>query len=116
MLLSDSQINMRSLWLDMLFTPIDYIFVTCLTKLLSWLVGVQSRPYHCFCKCIIIILCKFISKSVIEFWVVTWAQANKSNIKKIQYVSICMCDFLARFGMHGSACGYLLSWNGFLQG
>ena len=24
-----------------------------------------------------------------------------------------MCDFLARFGMHGIACGSLLSWHGF---
>ena len=39
------------------------------------------------------------------------------GIKQLQQdslqVLICMYDFLARFGMHGIACGYLLSWHGF---
>ena len=40
MLLSDSQISIRPLCLILLFTPLDAMFVTCLTKFLSWLVGV----------------------------------------------------------------------------
>lgn len=44
-------------------------------------------------------------------------QARKSRFKQLQWdymkVSICMCDFLARFSMHGYACAFLvlfLSW------
>ena len=77
MLLSDSKISMRPLCSDLLLKPLDYIFVTCLRKCLSWLVGVQSRPCHCFCKCIIVMLCKFISESVNEFWAVTWTLGLK---------------------------------------
>jgi len=46
-------------------------------------------------------------------------QARKSRIKHLQHdslqVSICMCDFLARFGMQGIACGSLLLWHGLCQ-
>ena len=41
-------------------------------KCLSWIVGVQPRPCQCFCKCIIVMLSKFIYELVIEFWAVTW--------------------------------------------
>jgi len=78
MILSNYQISMIPLCSDMLFKLVDYIFVICLTKCLSWLVGVKSIPCHCFFKCIIFMLCKFISESVIEFWVVTWALGLKS--------------------------------------
>lgn len=37
MVLSDSQIITRSLCLIMLVTPVDYMFVICLMKCLSWL-------------------------------------------------------------------------------
>ena len=40
MVLSDSQICMRSIHLIMLFTPVGYMLMMCLTKCLSWLVGV----------------------------------------------------------------------------
>jgi len=40
MLLSDSQMIIRPLYLDLLFKPVDYIFVTCLMKFLSWLIVV----------------------------------------------------------------------------
>ena len=36
----DSHISMRSLHLIMLFTPVGYMSMICLTKSLSWLVGV----------------------------------------------------------------------------
>ena len=54
MLPSDSQINMRTLCLNILFALVDYIFVICLIKCLSWLVGVQSIPCSSNCICIII--------------------------------------------------------------
>ena len=41
--LSDSKLCMRPLCSELLFTPVNYIFVMCLTKWLSCLVGVQSR-------------------------------------------------------------------------
>jgi len=40
MLLSDYQLSMRPLSLDLLFTPVGYICVICLMKSLSWLVWV----------------------------------------------------------------------------
>jgi len=40
MVLSDSQLSMIPLYSKLLFTPVDYIFVICLKKFLSWLVGV----------------------------------------------------------------------------
>jgi len=43
MVLSDSQISMKSLCLILLFTLLDYKFVICLTKCLSWLVWVWLR-------------------------------------------------------------------------
>jgi len=45
MLLNDSHMSMRHLCLNILFTLEDYIFVTCLTKCLSWIVRVHSRAY-----------------------------------------------------------------------
>ena len=45
MFLSDSQISMRSLCLNLLFTLVDYKFVICLTKCLSRLVGVKSKSF-----------------------------------------------------------------------
>jgi len=50
MLLSDSEISMRPPCSDLLFKPVDCIFVACLVKCMSWLVGVQSSPCQCFCK------------------------------------------------------------------
>lgn len=66
--LRDSHISMRPLYSNILFKLVDYIFVICFMKCLSWLVGVQFRPCQCFCKCIIIMLCKLICESVIELW------------------------------------------------
>jgi len=40
---SDSHISMRSLHLIMLFTHVGYMSMICLTKCLSWLVGVWLR-------------------------------------------------------------------------
>jgi len=39
MVLSDSNISMRYLWLNLFLTPVDYMFFICLTKFMSWLVG-----------------------------------------------------------------------------
>jgi len=45
MSLSDSHLSMRPLSLDLLFTQLGYIIMICLTKCLSWLVGVHSRSH-----------------------------------------------------------------------
>jgi len=65
MLLSDSQISMRPLCSDLLFTPVDYIFVIFLTKFLSWLVGDQLSPCSSNCISIIIPLLSFCYEGVI---------------------------------------------------
>ena len=44
MLFSDSQVSMRLLCLNMLFTPVDAMFVTCLKKFMSWLGGFGWIP------------------------------------------------------------------------
>ena len=77
MLLSDSQMSMRPLCLDLLLKPIDYIIVTCLMKCLSWLVGVQSSPCSTNCIYFLILLLYFSSESVIKSWEVTWAGPEK---------------------------------------
>jgi len=41
---SDSQISMKSLYLILLFTPVDCIFTKCLTKCMSWLCLVRLSP------------------------------------------------------------------------
>lgn len=43
-LLDDSQISMRPLCSNMHLWPIDYMFIMCLTKRLSWLGLVRSSP------------------------------------------------------------------------
>ena len=72
---------MRPICLDMLFTPVDYIFVICLRKFLSWLVGVQSRACLSNFICNIISFLSFCSEGVIQFWAVTWALSLKTWIK-----------------------------------
>ena len=46
-------------------------------------------------------------------------QVGKNKIRKLQHdslqVLICMYDFLAKFGMNGIECGFLLSWDWFFQ-
>jgi len=81
MVLSDSQISMRSLRLNMLFTPVDYIFVICLTKCLSWLVGVWLRACSTIFFCMIVSLLIYCSGDVIQFWGVTWAMGLKKWLK-----------------------------------
>jgi len=71
MLLTDSQISMRPIFSDLLFKPIECIFLTCLTQSLSWLVGVQSSLYSSNYICIIIPLLYFIFGSFMEFSAMT---------------------------------------------
>ena len=44
----------------------------------------------------------------------SFAFATKSRIRQLERVylqgSICMCDFLARFGMHGYLCVFLVTF------
>ena len=79
MVLSDSHISMRSICLNLLFTPIDYIFVICLMKCLSWLVGVWFRASSSIYICIIFSLLSFCFEGVIQFWAVTWDLGLKSG-------------------------------------
>ena len=77
MSLSDYQRSMRPLCLDMLFTPVDYIFMIYLMKWLSWLVGVQSRACSSTCNYIIISMLSLCSEGCIELQAVTWALGLK---------------------------------------
>jgi len=72
MVLIDSQISMRPLSLNLLFTPVDYIFVICLMKFLPWLVGVSLRACSIICFCIVVSLLFYYSRDVIQFWAVYW--------------------------------------------
>lgn len=56
----------------MLFKPIDYIFMTCITKFMLWLVGFQLGPFSSNFIRIIILLLSFNSENVIKFWAVMW--------------------------------------------
>ena len=68
MVLSDSQLSMIPLCLELLFTLVDYIFVICLTKCLSWLVGVHSSLCSRICVGIIVSMFLFISVNSMKFW------------------------------------------------
>ena len=81
MLHSDSQVSMSPLCLNMLFTLVDYIFMTCLTKRLSWVVGVWLRACLGIYICIIVSLLSLCSEGVIQFWVVTSALGLKKWLK-----------------------------------
>ncbi len=81
MLLNDSQMTMGPLCLELLFTPVDYILMICLTKWLSWLVGVNSRACSSICIYIIISLISFCFEGFIHFLAVTWALGLKKCLK-----------------------------------
>jgi len=53
---SDSQISMKSIHLILLFTPVGYMLMICLTKCLSWIVGVWLRSGSTYCFGIIVSL------------------------------------------------------------
>jgi len=81
MLLSDSEISMIPLCLNLLLTPVDYIYVICLKKCLSWLVWVQSKACSSNCICIIIPLLYLCSEGAIYFLAVTWALGLNNWLK-----------------------------------
>jgi len=68
---SKSQISMRPLCSDLLFTSVDYIFGICLTKFLSWVVRVESRSYSSNYIKTIISMVSYCSKGAIQFCAVT---------------------------------------------
>jgi len=76
MLISYSQLSVRTLRLDLLLTPLDYICVISLKKCLARLVVVHSRA----CSSIFFCLSCF-SKGVIQFWEMTWALGLKKWLK-----------------------------------
>ena len=71
MVLSDSEISTRSLCLNMLFTPIDYMFVICLAKCMSWLIGVWLRACSTNYFFIIVSLLFYCFEDAIPFWATT---------------------------------------------
>ena len=77
MVLSNSQLSMRTLCLKLLITPVDYTFAICLTKFLLCLVGVQSRSWTSiyFSTFISMLFCW--SGEMVQFWAVTWALGLK---------------------------------------
>jgi len=81
MLLIDSHLSMRPLCLDLLFTPVDYIFVICLTKCMSWLVGFKSRSNSSNCIFTVISMLSYYSEGVIQFWAVAWALGLEKWLK-----------------------------------
>ena len=81
MLLSDSHISMRPLCSDMLLWLVECIFVTCLTKCLSCLVGFQSSICSSICFSIIVSMLLFIIEGFMELWEVAWVLDLKSGTK-----------------------------------
>ena len=81
MALRDSQISTRSLFLKLLFTPVDYMFVICLAKCLSWLLRVWLRAYSTIWFCIIVSLLFYCFEDVIPLWQVAWALGMKKWLK-----------------------------------
>jgi len=81
MSLRDSQQSMRPLCSDLLFTPVDYIFVKCLTKCMSRIIGVQSISYSSNFIFTVISLLYYYSEGVIQFWEVNWALGLKKWLK-----------------------------------
>lgn len=81
MSLSDSQISMRPLCSDSLFSLVDYIFVIFLMKCMSWLLGVQSSFPSSDCIYTIISLLFYCFEYVIQLWVVTRALGLKKWLK-----------------------------------
>lgn len=81
MVLRDSQISTRPLCLKLLFTPVDYMYVICFTKCLSWLVGVWLRDFSTNFFCIIVSLLFYYFEDVIPLWAVTLALGLKKWLK-----------------------------------
>jgi len=81
MLHNDSQMSMRPICLDLLFTPVDYILVICLMKCLSWLVGVQTIPCSSNFICIIIPFLSFCSEGIIKLCAMSWPLGLKKWLK-----------------------------------
>lgn len=81
MLRSDYWMSMRPICSYLLFKHVDYIIVACLTKCLSWLVGVESHPCSSKCRCIIILFLSFSFESIIDFLPVTLALGLKKWLK-----------------------------------
>jgi len=75
--LSNCEMSMRPLCSNMFFKHVYYIIMTCLTKFLSWLVGVQSSPCSSNCICILTMSLSSSPENVIYLWEVTWALALK---------------------------------------
>ena len=75
MILYESQRSMRPLCLDLLLWLVDYIFVTCLIKSLSWLVRLSTCTNDFISSLIQLLF--IISESFMKLWAVAWVVALK---------------------------------------
>lgn len=80
MLLSDSQIGMRPISSNLLFWPIDYIFVTCFMKFMSCMVVVRSSTCWIICASILSSRLFIISEIFMKFWKMAWKCGSESGV------------------------------------
>lgn len=85
MLLSDSQISMRPLCLNLLFTPIDCIDAKCLTECQSRLEMVRSSLGVSFWFISIVIMCLMDSGGCSKFWAVAEILGLKSALNLVDF-------------------------------
>lgn len=81
MILSDFQLGMRPLCSKLLFRPVDYIFAICLTKCMSWLLGVKWRSWTSICFSTVISMLFYWYEDMVQLLVVTWALGLKKWLK-----------------------------------
>lgn len=74
---------MRPICSKLLFTVVNYIFLTCFMKFMSWLVGVQSSPCSRNFICIIFLLLYFIPEGAIGFQTVIQSGSLKKWLKSL---------------------------------
>ena len=116
MLPYNSHISMILLCSNLLLWCVECIFVTCLTKCLSWLVGVQSSHWSNVCNSNLVSISFIISEAYMEFWVFAWVLALKSGTKSKVVGSELDENFHSRWHallweqLEGLICMHGLSW------
>lgn len=80
---SESQINMRSLCLDILFKPIDFIHAKCLIECQFRLGKVRPSPRVSFWFTSLVIMCLMDSRSYNNFLVVAGIIGLKSALNSL---------------------------------
>ena len=69
-LFDDSHISMRSLCSDLLLRAVYFMFMMCLMKYFSSIVGVRLNPYSSVFISNLVSMLSIISISFMKFWVV----------------------------------------------